>query len=100
MVLEQLLRPSRLPGRHAIGLDAESIGGGGGNGSLTISAALAGVNPKQLALAVGGNGGAAGNGGDVTLMNTAAVQTGSTPQSCGGSELPGHHRLQHRRHWW
>ena len=69
--------PVTVTGGESIGLDAESIGGTGGNGSVTISAALAGTNPKQLALAVGGNGGFGGNGGSVDLVNSAAVQTGS-----------------------
>ena len=56
---------------------AHSEGGGGGDGGLTISAALQGQNPRVLALAVGGNGGVAGNGGDVRLNNYGAVQTGS-----------------------
>jgi hypothetical protein len=65
-------------GPQSRGLVAESTGGGGGNANLTISATLQGKNAKELALAVGGNGEVAGNGGDVDLVNTATVQTGSS----------------------
>jgi hypothetical protein len=64
-------------GAQSKGVVAESTGGGGGDGSLTISAAIQGSQPHELALSIGGNGALAGNGGAVILKNTASVQTGS-----------------------
>ena len=69
-------------GDNAIGIAAQSIGGGGGNGGST---GLTGI-------AVGGFGGASGNGGTVTVTNsaTATILTSGTgsdgifAQSVGG----------------
>ncbi|MEH0196128.1 hypothetical protein V7S57_09825 [Caulobacter sp. CCNWLY153] len=69
-------------GDHAMGLVVQSIGAGGGELHVTGS-------PK-LSVALGGTGGAAGDGGDVVLTNSGAIQTagagahGVFLQSVGG----------------
>ena len=74
-------------GVGAFGVFAQSVGGGGGN------AALAGVvsgSLKSLSVGVGGNGGAAGNGGPVFVESDGTITTmgknsvGILAQSVGG----------------
>ena len=75
-------------GSVALGIFAQSVGGGGGNGGSTGS--YSAVSPG--AFAVGGDGGSSGNGGNVTVTNgfNGAITTtgvGSTAifaQSVGG----------------
>jgi len=72
-------------GAHAI--FAQSVGGGGGNGG---SANTAGKAAAKLSLSMGGTGGDAGIGGDVTVNSSAQVRTyndeavGILAQSIGG----------------
>ncbi|WP_291845106.1 autotransporter outer membrane beta-barrel domain-containing protein [Maricaulis sp.] len=84
--------------RGSIGVFAQSIGGGGGNGgsatgfAITRDAADISDEDKNLELVavVGGFGGAAGDGGDVTVANSGAITTlgagsdGIKAQSIGG----------------
>ncbi|PLR22948.1 hypothetical protein SGCZBJ_16465 [Caulobacter zeae] len=69
-------------GDHALGLVAQSIGAGGGEVHV--------AGAPKLSVALGGTGGAAGDGGDVILTNSGAVQTagagahGVFLQSVGG----------------
>ncbi len=75
---------------NAIGILAQSVGGGGGNGGFDISAA--GSTAKATSQSVGGNGGIAGAAGNVTVnnnrggqINTAgAMAYGIEAQSVGG----------------
>jgi len=57
----------------SIGVFAQSVGGGGGTGGVGTTDAggvySAGDYSTQLSVAVGGKGGAAGNGGNVTVEN-------------------------------
>src|SRR5581483_8540916 len=81
-------------GGNAIGVAAQSIGGGGGQGGWSISGGFSlqqGVASSVLNYAFGSNGGAGGNAGDVTQKNTAAeIETKGTQadgilaQSVGG----------------
>jgi len=70
----------RTKDQNSIGILAQSIGGGGGNGA----------NAKGLFVAVGGNGGAGGDGGLIDIgvngaLNTQADHsTGVIAQSVGG----------------
>ncbi|WP_147422702.1 autotransporter outer membrane beta-barrel domain-containing protein [Maricaulis maris] len=84
--------------RGSNGVFAQSIGGGGGNGgsatgfAITRDASSVNDDTKNLELVavVGGFGGAAGNGGDVTVANSGAITTfgagsdGIKAQSVGG----------------
>ncbi|MGF3024824.1 autotransporter outer membrane beta-barrel domain-containing protein [Methylobacterium aquaticum] len=56
----------------ARGIFAQSIGGGGGAAPIGMAEPS---NKVQLSQVVGGKGGAAGDGGDVTVRNTGAVET-------------------------
>ncbi|MDB5652222.1 MAG: outer rane autotransporter barrel domain, partial [Hyphomicrobiales bacterium] len=66
-------------GQNSVGMTAQSIGGGGGSGSRATGL-----------FAMGGDGGATGNGGDVTVTNSGVVTTDGTlshgilAQSIGG----------------
>ncbi len=53
-------------GANSKGILALSTGGGGGNAGMTIGGSET-VNTLQVAVAVGGSGGTAGNGSDVTV---------------------------------
>ncbi len=76
-------------GDQAFGLDAQSIGGGGGNGGTSVSGTLLGE--YDVGVAVGGQGSGGGNGAEVDLTNNAAITTlgdkaiGISAQSIGGS---------------
>ena len=79
-------------GREAYGILAQSIAGGGGNGSSIISlTALGGDNDSaQLGLNVGGSGADASSAGTVTVNNGGRIDTsgfgahGILAQSIGG----------------
>jgi hypothetical protein len=58
------------------GIDAQSIGGGGGTGGMTL--AQSGILSK-LTVALGGNGGSKGNGGAVN------IDVGPVPDNAGNS---------------
>jgi hypothetical protein len=77
------------------GILAQSIGGGGGFGGNSVSAAFSAAASekasKNIALSIGGTGGAGGTGGPVTVTNSGNLQTigtgsnGIIAQSVGGS---------------
>ncbi|MBS0473204.1 MAG: hypothetical protein JSR60_19195 [Proteobacteria bacterium] len=75
-------------GYHSYGILAQSVGGGGGDGGLSISGA-AGMN-GALAVSVGGSSGGGGLGKAVYLTNTGFISTigdesvGVMAQSVGG----------------
>src|SRR5215472_15794375 len=78
-------------GSQAYGIFAQSLGGGGGNGSSVISLDVAGGTSSVLVgLNVGGAGGTGGSAGKVTVTNAGTIQTsgdgahGIYAQSIGG----------------
>ena len=82
-------------GADAFGLVAQSIGGGGGNGGMSKADSLQLVSDSDfpsmtLSIDVGGQGGSAGNGGNVTVGNGFSIMTagagahGVVAQSIGG----------------
>jgi uncharacterized protein YhjY with autotransporter beta-barrel domain len=79
-------------GNDAIGIQAQSLGGGGGNGGFSVSGSLAGASGKTLAISIGGHGGSGGVGGEVDVTGTGnyTVEThgdrsiGIQAQSVGG----------------
>jgi hypothetical protein len=75
-------------GISANGIEAQSIGGGGGNGGFVASGRITpGVG---IGLSVGGSGGTGGNAGTVSVTNSSIIQTtgdladGIFAQSVGG----------------
>ncbi|MFD1333945.1 hypothetical protein ACFQ4O_18215, partial [Methylopila musalis] len=79
-------------GAGAIGVFAQSVGGGGGYGG-TMSSSSSG--DEGYALDLGGVGGAGGNGGNVSVRVSGAIVTrkaqahGVVAQSVGGGGGPG-----------
>ncbi len=77
-------------GDQSIGIFAQSVGGGGGDGGMSLTGSFGGSNAKNISATVGGFGGAAGNGETVTVMSTGAITTlgtssqGIFAQSVGG----------------
>ena len=80
-------------GNNAHGIQAQSIGGGGGNGGLAVSGTLPGTTGYNISIALGGSGGLGGNAGalvDVearsgTTIDTAGASSyGILAQSIGG----------------
>ncbi len=71
----------------SIGINAQSVGGGGGNGGFSIAGALA---VGAISAAVGGNAGDGSSGGTVTVSNQGDISTagikayGIFAQSVGG----------------
>ncbi|MBO9711205.1 MAG: hypothetical protein J7521_23660, partial [Caulobacter sp.] len=64
-------------GDRAVGIFAQSVGGGGGNGgwSGAIAAAASGGVSASIGVAVGGSGGFAGAGGLVTVDTAGRIHT-------------------------
>lgn len=82
-------------GNDAFGVMAQSVGGGGGDGGGTKAEAIQAANSSEapslnVSVAVGGQGGAAGNAGNVTATNQFSIMTngvgshGLELQSIGG----------------
>ncbi len=85
-------------GQNSIGILAQSVGGGGGDGGYNISAAggIGSTAGGGVSVGLGGSAGAGGNGGSVTLVvgtetlaNTISIgelggSTGIVAQSIGG----------------
>ncbi|CAN0313252.1 unnamed protein product, partial [Ectocarpus sp. 12 AP-2014] len=60
-------------GHNAMGIVAMSTGGGGGDSGSTVTGTL--VSKVSLGLSVGGDGGASGEGGDVTVDTSSNITT-------------------------
>ncbi len=79
-------------GEGSIGILAQSVGGGGGNGGFSFAGTLAipDGNSLSLAASLGGFGGTGGNASTVTVSSTGAFSTsgaeahGLVAQSIGG----------------
>jgi hypothetical protein len=82
-------------GNDAIGLLAQSIGGGGGTGGSTVAKSWAASPYKEIPAisytsSIGGSGGVTGSGGSVDVQNTGVFKTvgtnshGIVLQSIGG----------------
>ncbi len=78
-------------GSGAHGLVAQSVGGGGGNGGMSIAANLTfNATSKTPLVSVGGSGGAGADGGTVLVNNSGSILTsgananGILAQSIGG----------------
>lgn len=83
-------------GQGAIGLEAASIGGGGGDAGMNINVGLSSLsgdsetNSGTIRLSIGGSAGSAGNGSAVTVTNFGGIETmseqshGILAQSVGG----------------
>jgi hypothetical protein len=66
-------------GKLAYGIQAQSVGGGGGNGGFAVSGALGvsvqGIPGASAAIAIGGTGGEASNGDSVDVTNEGSIET-------------------------
>lgn len=78
-------------GRMADGINASSIGGGGGTGGHSISGAVSGSElGGSIAVGIGGSGGDGGQAGNVAVVNSGMIVTNSDhangilAQSVGG----------------
>lgn len=80
-------------GDHASGIFAQSVGGGGGHGAISFSAAASGFAfalPDIPVLKLGGKGGVGGEGNSVSVTNVASITTNGdfapdiVAQSIGG----------------
>lgn len=84
-------------GDKSKGILAQSVGGGGGDGGLTIAATASAPDGISLGFSLGGAGGRSGSGGNVTVNNTGQIRSihqggsnadnahGILAQSVGGS---------------
>jgi hypothetical protein len=78
-------------GRRSFGIDAQSVGGGGGEGGAIISAGVTrGGSSRNLSMNLGGSGGDGGTGDRVSVTNEGRIATtgdesvGIRAQSVGG----------------
>lgn len=64
-------------GNQSVGIDARSIGGGGGiAGDATSSASIMSAYFNVgIPVSIGGSGGGGGKGGDVTITNSGSIET-------------------------
>ena len=75
-------------GNNSYGIDAESIGGGGGNGGYAIAASVGDVGAASLS--IGGSGGGGGSASTVSVFSQSEISTYGTnshglfAQSIGG----------------
>ena len=70
----------RTLGNNSAAVYAQSLGGGGGSGGRVINAQLAGSSggpAVNVGASVGGNGGSGGNAGNVTVINSGSINTGT-----------------------
>lgn len=79
-------------GEGSVGIFAQSIGGAGGNGGMSIAGSInIGDQPKNIAVTVGGFGGVGNSAGKVDVTNSGTITTSGTEsygilaQSIGGS---------------
>ena len=78
-------------GNESHGIDAQSMGGGGGAGGAILSVgSRADDTSRSLSVNVGGSGGDGGVSDKVTVLNEGSIDT-------GGRQLRRHPRAQHRR---
>ena len=71
-------------GRNSSAIEAQSVGGGGGDGGFSIGVAGTTKDDSTSNLqTVGGNGGAAGNGADVVVMANATANATATISTAG-----------------
>jgi len=77
-------------GSNADGILAQSIGGGGGAGGISLGADAGGPVTENLSFTIGGSGGTGGDGGGVNVGNQGAITVGGggssalMAQSIGG----------------
>jgi uncharacterized protein with beta-barrel porin domain len=80
-------------GDEARGIQAQSVGGGGGNGGLAVSGTIPTGSSINASIALGGNGGGGGDAGDtVTVITSSSTDIdtmginsqGISAQSIGG----------------
>ena len=60
-------------GKNSAGVDAVSVGGGGGHSSNVVNATVGA--DLSASTSQGASGGASGDGGDITLKSTGAIET-------------------------
>ena len=60
-------------GQQAMGIDAESIGGGGGSGGFSVASSL--TTSSGTGVSIGGTAGGGGNGAGVTVTNSGNIET-------------------------
>jgi len=72
-------KPIADAGIDSYGIFAQSVGGGGGNGGMALSASVGiafdDIPGGSAAISIGGKGGGASNGGLVTVDNTGSIET-------------------------
>ncbi|MEQ8824311.1 MAG: hypothetical protein RIC14_08045 [Filomicrobium sp.] len=77
-------------GEHAVGILAQSVGGGGGHGGFGMKASMHTEGAPDVGVAIGGTGGGGGDGDDVDVEADGSVSTqgerahGIHAQSVGG----------------
>ncbi len=69
-------------GNRSKGIHAQSVGGGGGNGGLTLNGAFStSTDSNMYDLTLGSTGGDGGDGSDVSVSNAQAITTGTAGQT-------------------
>ncbi|MFO7854021.1 MAG: autotransporter outer membrane beta-barrel domain-containing protein, partial [Paracoccaceae bacterium] len=75
----------RTRGEGAVGLLAQALGGGGGEGSTVVTGAVSGGGAgNMISVGVGGAGGTGAAGGDVTVVNGSAGSIATVGDSAHG----------------
>ncbi len=86
-------------GNDSCGIQAQSLGGGGGDGGFSFAGSFGGAEAKNLSVGIGGFGGLGGDGKEIHVTNRGAIDTsgedshGIFAQSVGGGGGDGGSRL-------
>ena len=68
-------------GNRGVGIRAQSIGGGGGKGGMTLNGSIAtSTDGTRYAVTLGSNGGTGGAGGNVDVSNSGPVSAGDATE--------------------
>ena len=68
-------------GNRSAGVFAQSVGGGGGNGGITLNGNFAAsTDANEASVTLGSNGGSGGDGGSAEVTSAASIATGDAQQ--------------------
>lgn len=83
-------KPIQTAGDNSVGILAQNIGGGGGNGAIGLSGKVDAGEGHATTIGIGGAGGSGGEGGSVYVNNLSTIVTGSTSTTADPSTNQSH----------
>lgn len=83
-------KPIQTAGDNSVGILAQNIGGGGGNGAIGLSGKVDAGGGEATTIGIGGAGGSGGEGGSVYVNNLSTIVTGSASTTADPSTNQSH----------